>query len=425
MMMFEVVQMNAVILSTGDELVLGQTIDTNSAWLSAQLSGRGVMTLYHKTVGDDLKSVAEAICEGAAVADLLILTGGLGPTADDVTREALARVLNAPLKLHKPSIMRIRRFFKKIKRACPAANDVQAMCPSGADLLDNDWGTAPGLFARIGKAMFFAFPGVPYEMKRMFPRYVLPVLAGNKGKTILTESIVTFGAGESMVASLLGNLMKRDGNPLVGTTVSEGIVTVRIRSEGGSVTGAKRILSSTVKDVEKRLGELVIGRGSVSLPGVLGGLLAKRHMMVASAESCTGGLVAKMLTDVPGSSGWFCGGWVVYSNVLKETQLAVPAELLAKHGAVSEAVVRAMAEGALAVSGVDYSLATTGIAGPCGGSRRKPVGTVWIAMAVLAAGGPKVTSQVITFPGERETIRGYAAKTALNMLRLHLLRCPR
>ncbi|MEI6808302.1 MAG: competence/damage-inducible protein A [bacterium] len=413
--------MNAVILSTGDELVLGQTVDTNSAWLSAQLSACGVMTLYHKTVGDDLESVAEAILEGAGVADLIILTGGLGPTADDITREALARVMNAPLKLHKPSLMRIHRFFKKINRSCPAVNDVQAMCPRGADLLDNDWGTAPGLGARIGKAKFFAFPGVPYEMKRMFPRYILPLLTGNTGRTILTESIVTFGAGESMVASRLGDIMRRDRNPLVGTTVSEGIITVRIRSEGNSVVESKRMLIATVKDVEKRLGKLVIGRDGASLPVALGELLKRRHMMVATAESCTGGLVAKMLTDVPGSSEWYRGGWVVYSNALKETQLAVPAKLLAKHGAVSEPVVRAMAEGALAVSGADYAVATTGIAGPGGGSPRKPVGTVWIALAVPADGGTTVTSQVVTFPGERETIRGYAAKTALNMLRLHLL----
>lgn len=434
MRLLEVVRMNAVILSTGDELALGQSIDTNSAWLSAELTARGVMTLYHKTVGDDLKRVSETIREAAGSADLVILTGGLGPTMDDVTRKALALVLDAPLELHKPSLRRIRRFFKKLNRSCPAANNVQAMCPRGAEILDNDWGTAPGLGARIGRTIFFAFPGVPYEMKRMFPRYVLPVLARRTGRTILAESIATFGAGESMVASRLGGLMRRDGNPLVGTTVSEGIISVRIRSDGASAVEAKRRLSATVKAVESKLGELVIGRGSTSLSLVTGDLLRRRRLMVATAESCTGGLLAKMLTDVPGSSAWYRGGWVVYSNSLKETQLGVPAHLIAKHGAVSEPVARAMAEGALARSGADCALATTGIAGPGGGSFRKPVGTVCIALAVSSAGGMTVTAQILRFPGERETIRGYAARSALNMLRLHLLQggrgvqihtCPR
>lgn len=419
--MVEVQEMNAVILSTGDELALGQNVDTNSAWLSAQLSARGIMTVYHKTVGDDLAAVSESIREAARAADLVILTGGLGPTMDDVTRQALAQVMGGPLVLHKPSLRRIRSFFKSLHRPCPAANFIQAMCPKGAEVLDNNWGTAPGIAATLGRARFFAFPGVPHEMKRMFPCYVLPELARRTGRTILTESIPTFGAGESTVAELLGALMRRDRNPLVGTTVSEGIITVRIRSDAASASAARRKLTAAVKTVKKRLGDLVIGCAGASLPVAVGDLLRARKMTVATAESCTGGLVAKMITDVPRSSEWFTGGWVVYSNNLKTTQLGVSAAMLARHGAVSEPVARAMAEGALAGSGADFALATTGVAGPGGGSRGKPVGTVWIAMAVARAGGPVVTSRVIRFHGEREIVRGYAAKTALNMLRIHLL----
>lgn len=414
--------MNAIILSTGDELVLGQHVDTNSAWLSTQLSAGGAMTLYHMTVGDDLAAVCKAIRDAASEADLVILTGGLGPTKDDITREALAAVLAVPLELHEPSVRRIRKFFKKIGRPCPMTNDVQAMYPRGTLMLDNKWGTAPGISASIGRARFFAFPGVPHEMRHMFQEYVLPLLTKGQGRTILTESVVVFGAGESRVALRLGALMRRNRNPVVGTTVSEGLITVRIRSDFLSAVEAGRRLNSTLRMIEKRLGKLVVGRGSKSLQQVAGGLLQRQGKTVATAESCTGGLVGKMLTDVAGSSDWYRGGWIVYSNQLKETQLGVPAGMLANHGAVSDPVARAMAAGALARSGADFALAVTGVAGPGGGTLRKPVGTVWIAMAEAAPGGMKVISHRSVFNGERETIRGYAAKSALNMLRLALLR---
>ena len=413
--------MNVIILSTGDELVLGQNVDTNSAWLSAQLSACGAMTVYHKTLGDDICGVSGAIRDAVIEADLVILTGGLGPTKDDITREALATVLDVPLELHTPSVQRIRNFFKKIGRPCPMSNDAQAMCPRGATMLDNNWGTAPGIAARIGQARFFAFPGVPHEMRRMFQKYIFPLLAKGRGRTILTESVVAFGAGESFVASRLGSLMLRSRNPLVGTTVSEGMITVRIRSDFASAAEAATRLNSTVGAVERRLGKLVIGCSHTSLQQVVGELLKKFRKTTVTAESCTGGLVGKMLTEPAGSSDWYRGGWIAYSNQLKETALGVPARLIARHGAVSEPVARAMAEGALSRSGADYALAVTGIAGPGGGSSRKPVGTVWLAMAEATRGGIKVTSQLSKFRGERETIRGYAAKTLLNMLRLSLL----
>ncbi|MEI6970664.1 MAG: competence/damage-inducible protein A [bacterium] len=412
--------MRAVILSTGDELVLGQNVDTNSAWISSQLSAHGVMSLYHKTVGDDAAAVAMAICEASRAAELVILTGGLGPTMDDVTRPALAAALGTKLVLDRQALKHIRTFFRKLNRTCPVANEVQALCPVGAALLCNNWGTAPGIRAKLGQALFLAFPGVPYEMRNMFHCYVVPLLAGRTGRTILTEAIVTFGAGESMVAEQLGTLMRRDRNPLVGTTVSEGIVTVRIRSAGVSQAQAMKRLAATVASIERRLGDLVIGHGVVSLPAVVGALLKARNMTVATAESCTGGLVAKMLTDVPGSSAWYRGGWVAYSNSMKEAQLGVPGSVLLRYGAVSEQAAKAMAEGALRRSGADFALSTTGVAGPGGGSSRKPVGTVWLALASERSGQVAVTTRLVRFPAEREIVRGYAARTALNMLRLHI-----
>ena len=414
--------MNAVILGIGDELVLGQIVDTNSAWLSAQLSGHGVMTLYHKTVADDVEATVDAVREAARAADLVIVTGGLGPTQDDLTREALARVLDAPLELHPPSVERIERFFRGIGRPMLDINRVQALCPRGAEMLDNDWGTAPGILARVGGARVFAFPGVPREMFGMFDRYVLPVVQGQSGRAILTEALRTFGAGESAVAEKLGDLMRRDRNPTVGTTASAGIVTVRIRSDFDSAAEAERQLAATTKLAQERLGDWVFGRGDTTLARVVGECLMQERCTVATAESCTGGLVGKMLTDIAGSSAWYVGGWVVYSNLLKEQELGVSADTLERHGAVSEPVARVLAEQALARTGSDYALSLTGIAGPDGGTSDKPVGMVWFALAGRGDARPVVKAECFRFPGAREVVRERAALTALNMLRLELLR---
>jgi nicotinamide-nucleotide amidase len=414
--------MNAAIVAIGDELVLGQVVDTNSAWLSARLAARGVMTLLHKTVPDDVDATAGAVREAAQAADLVIVTGGLGPTQDDLTREALARVLGVPLERHAPSVERIAAFFRRIGRAMPDANQAQAMCPRGARMLDNDWGTAPGIEARVGRARVFAVPGVPREMEGMFGRYILPAIADPSGRSILTEALRTFGAGESAVAEKLGELMRRDRRPTVGTTASAGVVTVRIRSDFPTAAEAERELAATVQEAERRLGDVVFGRGDVTLAQAVGEQLRRRGKTLVTAESCTGGLVGKLLTDVPGSSAYYLGGWVVYANRAKSSELGVAAELIERHGAVSDAVARAMAEGALARSGADYGAALTGIAGPDGGTADKPVGTVWVALARSGQSAAVVKSERFRFPGTREVVRERAALTALNILRLDLLR---
>jgi nicotinamide-nucleotide amidase len=412
--------MNAVILSVGDELILGQTVDTNSAWLSAQLVDQGVMVAYHKTVADDQAAIAAAIREAVEGAPLVIVTGGLGPTADDLTRQALADVVGKPLDLHPPSLHRIRAFFKALGREMPVTNRIQAMVPRGSEMLDNDWGTAPGLKIRKGRATVFAFPGVPREMVPMFERYVLPTLARKAGRTILTETLRTFGAGESTVAETLGELMRRDGNPMVGTTVSGGIVSVRIRSDFPNGDQARRHLERVVAVVEARLGTLVFGRGTATLPSVVGQRLREAGRTVTTAESCTGGWLARLLTDSPGASQYYVGGWVVYSNVMKHRELRVSEAVLAEHGAVSEETVRLLATHARDKAGADYALAVSGVAGPDGGSEAKPVGTVWIALALGQGPGAKVVAERFQFPGDREMVRDRAAKMALNMLRLEL-----
>jgi len=414
----------AVILSIGDELILGQTVDSNSAWLSAKLSDYGVMTLYHKTVADDVEASVAAMKEACELAGLVIVTGGMGPTADDLTRQAISSLTNRPLDLHPPSLERIRAFFKALNRAMPVTNRIQAMVPRGSDVLDNDWGTAPGIKMRVGKSLLFAFPGVPHEMKNMADRYIFPLFKRGNGAVIVVEALNTFGAGESTVAEKLGDLMMRGHSTLVGTTVSDGIVTVRIRDESPTPALCEKHIASVVEAVEKKLGTLIFGRGDETLPGKVAQLCGEKHRRVVVAESCTGGLVAKMLSDIPGASSWFLGGWVTYSNAMKTTELGVAADLIDREGAVSDAVACAMAGHALEKSGADLSVALTGIAGPEGGSVEKPVGLVWIALGTRKDGVIKARAERFHFPGTRQMIRDRAAKTAINWLRLELLEFP-
>ena len=413
--------MKAVIISIGDELVLGQTVDSNSAWLSERLSALGIMPLYHKTVGDSIEGSLAAMREACDIAELVVVTGGLGPTPDDLTRQAMALLANRPLDLHPPSLERIKAFFRSLNREMPAMNRIQAMVPRGSDVLDNDWGTAPGIKMKIGKSTIFAFPGVPHEMMKMVDRHILPLFPRAAVLPMVVESLHTFGAGESTVAELLGDMMARGRSTLVGTTVTDGIVTIRVRAECASPSLSRKALSQTIEQVEARLGQLIFGRGNETLPGVVARLAAERGYTVSVAESCTGGLVAKMLTDVPGASTWFRGGWITYSDGMKISELGVSRDLLAREGAVSEAVACAMAEGSRLKSGADLAVALTGIAGPEGGSEGKPVGTVWIAMA-RKQGGENVHAERFQFPGSRLMIRDRAAKTAINLLRLSLMR---
>lgn len=438
--------MNAIILSIGDELVLGQTVDTNSAWLSQQLASAGVRVIEHVTVADDLNQIALAIGHAITKCRLLLISGGLGPTADDLTRQALARVMNAPLEENEVWLNELRRFFEARGRAMPPINRIQAMIPRGARMLFNHAGTAAGISATLrprelhytdaSDAMraaqdpappdceVFVMPGVPKEMKAMFTTDVLPfVRSAAGGGVILSRTLHTFGLGESAIAERLGGLMRRDRNPSVGTTVSGGVVSLRVNAEFDDATSARAQLDETVNACRAALGSLIYGQDEQTLAEVVAGLLladpAARQWApaVATAESCTGGLVAKMLTDVPGSSQYFREGWVTYTNEAKTNNLSVPAEIINQHGAVSEPVVRAMAQGAVNLSGACYALALSGIAGPGGGTPEKPVGTVWIALAHPAG----CDARHFLFPGDREMIRDRAAKMALALLRFHLL----
>ncbi len=421
--------MRAIVISIGDELVLGQTVDTNAAWLSAQLAERGILTHSRLVLPDDKDFIAVSLKDAAATEDLVIISGGLGPTADDLTRDAVAEVMGVGFELHKPSLANVERRFAARGAVMPASCSIQAMIPAGAAALENSCGTAPGLKARIGRAVVYVVPGVPSEMKAMFINRIAPDLAAcscsaqSPGGFICVMTINTFGCGESDVAGRLRELMDRKRNPSVGTTVSGGIVSVRLRGEFSTREEANRELEKTAWTVRERLGCAVFGDESETLQDAVGRLLAARGRTVATAESCTAGLLGKMITDPAGASGWYAGGWIVYSNRLKNEQLGVPLETLEREGAVSERVARCMAVEALLRAGADYSLALTGIAGPGGAVPGKPVGTVWVALGTRGEDGAAcATASSFIFPGERDVVRDRAAKTALNMLRLELLR---
>lgn len=415
--------MDAVIVSIGDELVLGQTVDTNAAWLSGRLATRGIGTLWHLTVADHRGAIADALRRAAAESRLVIVTGGLGPTEDDLTRYALADVLENPLEIDETSLAQIRAFFDRRQRPMAERNRVQAMIPRGAAALVNEHGTAPGIYAEIGPAHVFIVPGVPSEMRHLYDKHIAPrldeLLESDEGRRVIRSAMIhCFGEGESHIAERLGDLMGRDRNPLVGTTVAGGIISARIRSEFPTAEQADRELEDTARLVHEALGPLVFGRDDDTLPGVVGELLKRAGKTLATAESCTAGLIGKMLTDPPGSSACYLGGCIVYCNTAKQRDLRIDAEVLDEHGAVSEPVARLMAEHVRENFQTDYALSVTGIAGPDGGSADKPVGTVHFGLAVRDR--PTVHLRRI-FAGSRDFIRDISAKTALNLLRLHLL----
>jgi nicotinamide-nucleotide amidase len=412
--------MNAIILSIGNELTLGQTVDTNSAWLSQQLAAIGVHVRMHATVADEIGPIRDLLDRVACEADVVLVSGGIGPTADDLTRQALAAAMGAELVLHAPSVDHIREFFTRRGRTMPDANVIQAMFPAGSTPIENTCGTAPGIRAKLHRAEVFVMPGVPREMKVMFERSVLPVLAaGAGGAVLLAKTINTYGAGESDVGTRIRDLMERGRNPTVGTTAQQTIIGIRIHAFGPTREEARRLLDADAAEVRRRLGNLVFGEDGETLADAVARLLFHRKQTVATAESCTGGLIAKNLTDIPGSSAYFLNGYVTYSNESKVRLLEVPEAMIREHGAVSAPVAEAMAVNARRLSHSDYAISVTGIAGPEGGTPAKPVGLVFFGLAY--GGGCDVHERRLGSEMTREEIRDRARKFALNMLRLKLL----
>ncbi len=413
--------MQAVIVSVGTELVTGQVVDTNAAWLAGELTSVGVGVVEHVTAGDEADQLLGVLREALEKADLVIVTGGLGPTADDVTREAFAAAIAEPLEENAEAVVRLEAFFRRLQRPMSESNRVQALIPRNCTALPNDRGTASGIGWVRDNHYLFALPGVPTEMKAMFTGSVMPLLSRRVGPARTIEArLHCFGISEARLGETLADLMGRDRNPLVGTTASDGIVTVRILARGDDPSEAVRLLEADAAEVRKRLDKAVFGEGDDGLQEAVARLLLQQHKTVAVAESCTGGWLAKRLTDVPGSSAYFLRGYIAYADQAKTDLLGVPQELIKAGGAVSAPVARAMVIGCRDAAGADLALSITGIAGPGGASPpEKPVGLVFIGLADSA--GVQVKRILFGEHLRRDQIRDRSCKTALNMLRLRII----
>jgi nicotinamide-nucleotide amidase len=408
----------ACIVSIGNELLNGRTLDTNAHWLCTQLLELGIPTEEVWVVGDDIDHIVSCFRQACEVGNIILVTGGLGPTDDDLTRQALAKFLGVELEFKQDLYDGLKAFFEGRKVVMAAINAVQAYIPKGAKVITNPIGTAPGIHASFNGKELFSVPGVPVEMKSMYQEYIYPVLVSQKsGPVVLTERIHCYGAGESIIAQQLGNRMKRGQNPLLNCTVSGGDITLHVVATADDFNSAKTMIEQKKQEIVSILGPLVYSTEDETLPQVVGKLLKKRKMTLATAESCTGGLIGKLLTDAPGSSEYYQGGWITYSNESKMRDLGVPKELLETYGAVSEQAAQAMALGAQSKASSDAAIGISGIAGPGGGTDQKPVGLVYIA---IAAGQDIQVREFRFAPLSREMIRQRAALTALNMLRLKL-----
>lgn len=418
--------MRAEVLTIGDELLRGEIIDSNKSHLSQRLLSLDIETRWHVTCADEPADMRAGFLAAVERSDVLLVSGGLGPTRDDLTMTVLAETFDRELVLDQPSLAALRDRYARSGREMPAINEKQAWFPDGADILLNPIGTAPGAMLEVPggvtgpTALIFCMPGVPRELYRMMDEQVLPRIAGRLKITswMRARLLRTFGLGESSLDERLGDLALPDGVEL-GFRTQFPDNHVRPVARAATEADAQSKLDATCELVRSRLGALVYGEEDEPLEAVTGRSLAERGLTLAVAESCTGGLISELLTTVPGSSAWFRGGVAAYSEAAKTEWLDVPASLLAEHGAVSEPTAKAMAEGVRARLGSDLALATTGYAGPDGGDD-KPVGLVYVALA--GSEGTHVAELRLSF--DRERNRRMTAQVAMDWVRRHLLAEP-
>ena len=419
--------MRIELVSTGDELVLGEIADTNAAEIAAELEGEGLAVSRVTVVGDDREDIASAYREALARADVVIATGGLGPTEDDLAREALGTAMGEPLEARAPAE---RMIAERLGRALLERDRRQAMAPRGAELLENPRGSAPGLRATVGGGTIYILPGVPHEMRGMFREQVLPEIVraarsalDGRGRTFSARRyLVVHGMPEAEVSRRLEGVAHENEQDTVrvGTQTRSGVITVRFRATAGTEEGAARLAGEALEVARGRLGEAALGEGDRTLAELVAEAALGKNLTLAVAESCTGGMIASALVAVPGISEALVEGTVAYSNDAKVRRLGVSEELIEQKGAVSPEVARAMAAGARERSGADLAVAATGVAGPGGGTEAKPVGLVYIATATRA--GTEVTER--RFRGARQIVRDRTTQTALWLLLEEARRLP-
>ena len=406
--------LNAEIIAIGSEMLTPFRLDTNSLWLTERLNSMGVEVKLKTVVGDDEARLEETVRDAMKRSEIVIATGGLGPTEDDITRKIFARVLKRQLILEDAILEKLRARFARRNMTMPEINARQALVIHGAQVLENNNGTAPGMLITEGNRTIVLLPGPPREMKPIFDALVAPVLKQRAGDMlIMRRTLSIFGLGESAVDELAAPIYTKYQNPSTTILFKDGQIELHLTAQARNENETVKLLDDLAGRLDEVLGEYIFSRSNETLEAVVGQSLKMRGYTLATAESCTGGLLAGRITDVPGSSEYFLEGVVSYSNEAKIDLLGVPKKLIATHGAVSEQVAGAMAAGIRKRAGSTFGVGVTGVAGPGGGSPEKPVGLVYIALA----DDSQNTTRKFIFPGDRQFIRTLSVNAALDMVR--------
>ena len=411
------------IITIGDELLIGQVVDTNSAWMAQALNQAGFWVNRRVAVGDRREEILQALHEESTGADIILITGGLGPTADDITKPVLCEYFQTDLVINPEALENVKNIFVKIlQRPLIERNMKQAEVPASCIVIQNKRGTAPGmLFEKSGK-IYISMPGVPHEMKGMMTEDVIPRLRKQMDSEFIAhKTLLTAGVGESTLADYIRDF--EAGLPpeiKLAYLPNYGMVRLRLTAHGGQADKMQSQLNQLFSDLTTLVSKWLVTDEDISLPEVIGRLLLSRNQTVCTAESCTGGYLAHLITSIPGSSRYFRGSVIAYENEIKKKLLAVDSTILSAHGAVSEQTVRAMVIGALGAMGTDYAVATSGIMGPGGGTEVKPVGTVWIA----AGNVDQIITQQLWFRFERQRNIELTSVNVLNLLRRFILTRP-
>lgn len=409
--------MKAEIITVGTEILLGDILNTNSRYLSRELAAMGIEMYYQITVGDNEERLLKTLEESLNRSDIVICTGGLGPTEDDITKEVCAKYFGYELELHKSSLDAMIERFKHMNRVPTKNNEKQAYFPKEAYVLKNDNGTAPGCIMEKEGKMIVVLPGPPKEMESMFENYVKPYLSKLTDDVIESEVLRIIGVGESKVENDILDIIDSQTNPTIATYAKGYECTLRITAKAKSVEEAKELIKPMSDEMKRRFGQSLYATGETSIEEVVSKMLVENNLKIAVAESCTGGMVSASLINYPGISSVFMEGCVTYSNEAKMKSLGVKKETLDVYGAVSDKCAKEMASGVAARYNTNIGIATTGIAGPDGGTDEKPVGLVYFGIYING----KVISKKYVFNGDRQGVRERATRTILNDLRLELL----
>ena len=409
--------MKAEIITVGTEILLGDILNTNCRYLSRELAAMGIEMYYQITVGDNEERLLKTLEESLNRSDIVICTGGLGPTEDDITKEVCAKYFGYELELHKPSLDAMIERFKHMNRVPTKNNEKQAYFPKEAYILKNDNGTAPGCITEKEGKMIVVLPGPPKEMESMFENYVKPYLSKLTDDVIESEVLRIIGVGESKVENDILDIIDSQTNPTIATYAKGYECTLRITAKAKSVEEAKELIKPMSDEMKRRFGQSLYATGETSIEEVVAKMLVENNLKIAVAESCTGGMVSASLINYPGISSVFMEGCVTYSNEAKMKSLGVKKETLDVYGAVSDKCAKEMAIGVAARYNTNVGIATTGIAGPGGGTDEKPVGLVYFGIYING----KVISKKYVFNGDRQGVRERATRTILNDLRLELL----